>query len=82
MQATVFHIDEGIKQMKSFILLILMIDIQGNEQLDRVNNITYQDRLSCLVDKAVYSHESIIESAHVTKSIKYFCANSLLYKNR
>ena len=69
--------------MKTFILLILMIDQQGNEHIDSVNNIYYQDRLSCLVDRAVYSHESIIENNdHITKSIKYFCANSLLYKNR
>lgn len=74
--------------MKSFILLILMIDNSGNEHIDRVNNITYQDKLYCLVDKAIiyndkaiYSKDSIIESDdHVTKSIKYFCADKLLYQ--
>lgn len=64
-----------------YILLVLMIDNSGNEHLDRVNNINYQDKLHCLVDKAVYSHESIIESDdHITKSIKYFCADKLLYE--
>lgn len=66
--------------MKTFILLILMIDSKGNGHLDRVNNIEYTDKLSCLVDKAIMSRESIISSddAH-TKSITYFCADSLLY---
>ena len=67
--------------MKTFILLILMIDSQGNEHLDRVNNIKYNDKLSCLVDKAVMSNDSIIASDDTTtKSITYFCADSLLYK--
>ena len=66
--------------MKTFILLILMIDTQGNEYLDRVNNIKYTDKLSCLVDKAVMSNDSIIDSDDThTKSITYFCADSLLY---
>ena len=66
--------------MKTFILLILMIDTQGNEHLDRVNNIKYTDKLSCLVDKAVMSNDSIIDSDDThTKSITYFCADSLLY---
>ncbi len=67
--------------MKSFILLILMIDTSGNEYLDRVNNITYNDKLSCLTDKAIHSKNSMIPNDdHVTKSIKYFCADKLLYK--
>ena len=66
--------------MKTFILLILMIDTQGNEYLDRVNNIKYTDKLSCLVDRAVMSNDSIIDSDDThTKSITYFCADSLLY---
>ena len=66
--------------MKTFILLILMIDTQGNEYLDRVNNIKYNDKLSCLVDKAIMSNESVIanDDEH-TKSITYFCADSLFY---
>ena len=57
-----------------------MIDSQGNEHLDRVNNIKYNDKLSCLVDKAVMSNDSIIASDDTTtKSITYFCADSLLY---
>lgn len=69
--------------MKTFILLILMIDNSGNEHLDRVNNIKYTDKLSCLVDKAVMSRDSIIDNNdHVTKSITYFCANSLLYPSK
>ena len=66
--------------MKTFILLILMIDSQGNEHLDVVNNIKYTDKLSCLVDKDIMSNESVIanDDTH-TKSIKYFCADSLLY---
>lgn len=66
--------------MKTFILLILMIDNSGNEHLDRVNNIKYTDKLSCLVDKAIMSNESIIASDDThTKVITYFCADSLLY---
>lgn len=66
--------------MKTFILLILMIDNSGNEYLDRVNNIKYNDKLSCLVDKAIMSNESVIDNDdHTTKSITYFCADSLLY---
>lgn len=66
--------------MKTFILLILMIDSQGNEHLDVVNNIKYNDKLSCLVDKSIMSNESVIpnDDEH-TKSITYFCADSLLY---
>lgn len=64
-----------------YILLILMIDNSGNEHLDRVNNITYNDKLSCLVDKAIHSKDSIIESDdNVTKSIKYFCSDKMLYQ--
>lgn len=67
-----------------------MIDNSGNEQLDRVNNITYNDKLSCLVDKeiiyndrAIHSKDSMIESNdNATKSIKYFCADKLLYKEK
>ena len=67
--------------MKTFILLILMTDIQGNEQLDVVNNIKYNDKLSCLVDRAIMSNDSVIDSDDTTtKSITYFCADSLLYK--
>lgn len=66
--------------MNTFILLILMTDNSGNEHLDRVNNIKYNDKLSCLVDKDIMSNESVIANDdHVTKSIKYFCADSLLY---
>ncbi len=66
--------------MKTFILLILMIDSQGNEHLDRVNNIKYTDKLSCLVDKTIMSNESVIDDNDThTKSISYFCADSLLY---
>ena len=67
--------------MKTFILLILMIDLQGNEHLDLVNNIKYNDKLSCLVDKAIMSNDSVIANDdYTTKSITYFCADSLLYK--
>lgn len=66
--------------MKTFILLILMIDSQENEHLDVVNNIKYNDKLSCLVDRAIMSRESVIANDdHITKSINYFCADSLLY---
>ena len=66
--------------MKTFILLILMIDSQGSEHLDVVNDVKYNDKLSCLVDKAIMSKESVIpkDDEH-TKSITYFCADSLLY---
>lgn len=58
-----------------------MIDNSGNEHLDVVNNIKYKDKLSCLVDKAIMSKDSVIaDDDHTTKSITYFCADSLLYK--
>ena len=66
--------------MKTFVLLILMIDNSGNEYLDRVNNIKYNDKLSCLVDRAIMSNESVIPNDEHTKSITYFCADSLLFK--
>lgn len=67
--------------MKTFILLILMIDQQGNEHLDRVNNIKYNDKLSCLVDKTIMSKDSVIPNDdNNTKSITYFCADNLLYR--
>lgn len=67
--------------MKTFILMILMTDINGNEYLDRVNNITYKDKLHCLADKSFHTKDSMIErNDKQTKSIKYFCADSLLYK--
>ena len=57
-----------------------MIDSQGNEYLDIVNNIKYNDKLSCLVDRAIMSNESVIASDDThTQSITYFCADSLLY---
>ena len=60
-----------------------MIDSQGNEYLDRVNNIKYNDKLSCLVDKAIISKDSVIPSNdHNTKAITYFCADSLLYTTK
>ena len=66
--------------MKTFILLILMIDSQGNEHLDQVNNIKYNDKLSCLVDKAIMSNDSVIANDDTTtKSITYFCVDSLIY---
>ena len=66
--------------MTTFILLILMIDQQSNEHLDRVNNIEYNDKLSCLVDKAIMSNDSIIDSDDThPKSITSFCADNLLY---
>ena len=57
-----------------------MIDSQGNEHLDVVNNIKYNDKLSCLVDRVIMSNESVIPNDDTTtKSIIYFCADSLLY---
>ena len=69
--------------MKDWILLILMIDQHGIEHLDRVNNIKYNDKLSCLVDKSIMSNDSVIASDDTTtKSITYFCADNLLYRTR
>ena len=66
--------------MKTFILLVLMIDQQGIEHIDRVNNIKYTDKLSCLVDKSIMSNESVIPNDdNNTKAITYFCADSRLY---
>ena len=69
--------------MKSFILLVLMTDFNNAEHLNRVNNIVYTDKLSCLADKAYYSKESVLLSdALEVKSVQYFCADSLLYKKK
>ena len=66
--------------MKAFVLLILMIDNSGNEYIDRVNNIKYNDKLSCLVDMAIMSNESVIANDDTTtKSITYFCSDDVLY---
>ena len=60
-----------------------MIDSSGDEHIDRVNNIKYNDKLSCLVDKTIMSRESIITSDDKhTSSIQYFCADSLLYDSK
>ena len=60
-----------------------MIDNNGNEHLDRVNNIVYNDKLHCLADKAYHSGDSMIESNDkVSKRIKYFCGNELLYTKK
>lgn len=58
--------------MKTFILLILMIDSQGNEHLDVVNNIKYNDKLSCLVDKVVMSNDSVIDNDDNNKVYNLF----------
>ena len=66
-----------------YMLLILMIDNNGTEHLDRVNNIVYNDKLHCLADKAYHSHDSMIESVdEITSKIKYFCGNELLYSKK
>lgn len=66
-----------------YILLILMIDNNGNEHLDRVNNIVYNDKLHCLADKAYHSGDSMIESDDmITSKIKYFCGDELLYTKK
>lgn len=71
---------QGHWTMKTFILLILMVDNSGNEYIDRVNNIKYNDELSCLVDKAIMSNDSVIANDDTTtKSITYFCYDDVLY---
>ena len=69
--------------MKSFILLVLMTDFNNAEYLDQVNNIVYTDKLSCIVDKAYHSKDSVLVSdVPEVKTIQYFCADSLLYKKK
>ena len=69
--------------MKSFILLVLMTDFNNAEHLNRVNNIVYKDKLSCIADKSYHSKESVLVSNdQEVKSIQYFCADSLLYKRK
>ena len=69
--------------MKTFILLVLMTDFNNAEYLDQVNNIVYTDKLSCIVDKAYHSKESVlINDDPEVKAIQYFCADSLLYKKK
>lgn len=60
-----------------------MTDFADTEYLDQVNNIVYTEKLSCIVDKAYHSKESVLVSDdHEVKSIQYFCADSLLYKKK
>ena len=69
--------------MKTFLLLVLMTDFNNAEHLDQVNNIVYKDKLSCIVDKAYHSKDSVLVSDdQEVKSIQYFCADSLLYKKK
>ena len=69
--------------MKSFILLVLITDFADTEHLSQVNNIVYKDKLSCIVDKAYHSKESVLASDdREVKAIQYFCADSLLYKKK
>ena len=69
--------------MKSFILLVLMADFNNAEYLVQVNSIVYTDKLSCLADKTYHSKESVLVSDVLeVKSIKFFCADSLLYKKK
>ena len=50
-----------------------MIESQGNEPLDVVNNIKYNDKLSYLVDRVIMSNDSVIpnDDEH-TNYITYF----------
>ena len=69
--------------MKTFILLVLMTDFNNAEYLDQVNNIVYTDKLSCLADKAYHSKDSVlVNDDPEVKAIKFFCADSLLYKKK
>ena len=69
--------------MKTFILLVLITDFTDVEYLDQVNSIVYTDKLSCIVDKAYHSKDSVLSSDEPeVKSIQYFCADSLLYKKK
>ena len=69
--------------MKTFILLVLITDFNNAEHLVQVNSIVYTDKLSCIVDKAYHSKESVLASdTPEVKSIQYFCADSLLYKKK
>ena len=69
--------------MKTFILLVLITDFNNAEYLDQVNSIVYTDKLSCLVDKAYHSKDSVLVSdVPEVKFIQYFCADSLLYKKK
>ena len=69
--------------MKTFLLLVLMADFNDTEHLVQVNNIVYTDKLSCIVDKAYHSKESVlVNDGQEVKSIQYFCADSLLYKKK
>ena len=46
-----------------------MIDSQGNEHLDLVNNIKYNDKLSCLVDRAIIDHSYTVVAQSIKHSI-------------
>lgn len=60
-----------------------MTDFADTEHLNQVNNIVYTDKLSCIVDKAYHSKDSVLSSDEPeVKSIQYFCADSLLYKKK
>ena len=69
--------------MKTFLLLVLITDFADTEHFDQVNSIVYTDKLSCLADKAYHSKESVLSSDEPeVKAIKFFCADSLLYKKK
>ena len=54
--------------MKTFLLLLVLTDIQGNETIQKVSDYTYNSKLECITDKAQYKEHD---------NLKFFCAGEL-----
>lgn len=54
--------------MKTFLLLLLLTDTQGNETIQKVSDYTYSTKLECMVEKAQYKEQD---------NLKFYCASEL-----
>lgn len=55
--------------MKGFILMMILIDPQGNETLKNASTEVYKDRLECMAAKAKHKEDD---------STKFYCTKPLL----
>lgn len=56
--------------MKVFLLFAVITSNQGIESLVNVNNIEYESKFNCLLDKAQYKDNG---------TIKFFCSEKEMY---
>ena len=54
--------------MKTFLLLLVLTDIEGNETIQKVTDYTYSTKLECIADKAQYKEHD---------NLKFYCAGEL-----